>query len=364
MIALLYRKKPVEIEAVQWFQHGDHPEVRRLGLWHTLAIGLALGAESLGYTPGQCGKLTTESGDVLIVPGDYILKGVKGEYYPCKAEVFELTYERASGTTELDQWRQLFEAWGDEPDEAHKKLMGILEGLEADLRKITGYRTEDKRAFDDLREQRNGLDGERDSLRESVKRLNRRCQAGEAAVNDLRRILKLNPDENGVRWVNGSLGRAFLATYAAKLEEELKTTKDELAAERRYIENEHVAAWNKIQVALGEVASDDDRSLVKRVLDVIALADRLRVQLEDERNGRANDNLQYADTYAKLKADVERLDWLSAQCYLPGEHPDDGLLVIVSEKYAKLGAFTCRPKDDQAALRAAIDAARGEKEGK
>lgn len=269
-----------------------------------------------------------------------------------------ITLRVKSSRTELDQWRQLFEAWGDEPEEAHTKLMGILEGLEADLRKITGYRTEDKRTFDDLREQRNGLEGERDSLRETVKRLNRRCQAGEAAVNDLRRILKLTPDENGVRWVNGSLGRAFLATYAAKLEEELKAAKDELAAERRYIENEHVAAWNKIQVALGEVASDDDRSLVKRVLDVIALSDRLRVQLEDERNGRANDNLQYADTYAKLKADVERLDWLEIESRIIGQiayGPSIGGEKWVLLKHSNYFGDT---------LRAAIDAARSGKGGK
>ena len=53
--------------------------------------------------------------------------------------------------------------------------------------------------------------------------------------------------------------------------------------------------------------------------------------------------------------DTERLDWLSERCYLPGDHPDKGILVVVDEQAAPLGAFSCGRENDHAALRAAID---------
>jgi hypothetical protein len=73
-----YRKKPVVIEAVQWFKMGDHPKV--LIEFHQ---GL--------MTP--C--VWTLEGLMQVTPGDWIITGVKGEHYPCKPDIFELTYEAA-----------------------------------------------------------------------------------------------------------------------------------------------------------------------------------------------------------------------------------------------------------------------------
>jgi len=64
-----YRKKPVVVEATQWFKMGDHPAVTDIGLIGTL------------------------EGVMQVSPGDYIITGVKGEHYPCKPDIFELTYE-------------------------------------------------------------------------------------------------------------------------------------------------------------------------------------------------------------------------------------------------------------------------------
>lgn len=57
--------------------------------------------------------------------------------------------------------------------------------------------------------------------RATIKRLNRRCQQAEAALADYQRIVAVTPDEKGLRWVSGSLGRAFLAYENAKLEARL-----------------------------------------------------------------------------------------------------------------------------------------------
>jgi len=39
--------------------------------------------------------IETQEGDMTARPGDWIIKGVKGEFYPCKPDIFEATYESA-----------------------------------------------------------------------------------------------------------------------------------------------------------------------------------------------------------------------------------------------------------------------------
>jgi len=75
-----YRKKPVVIEATQWLAHGDHPAVR--------AMAVSLGVR---------GWIETLEGGHVVSPGDWIITGVKGEVYPCKPEIFALTYEGVEG---------------------------------------------------------------------------------------------------------------------------------------------------------------------------------------------------------------------------------------------------------------------------
>lgn len=77
-----FRKKPVVIEATQWFKHGDHPAVLKT---HTVELD--------GVTPQA--YIKTLEGDHFVTPGDWIITGVKGEHYPCKPDIFEQTYEAA-----------------------------------------------------------------------------------------------------------------------------------------------------------------------------------------------------------------------------------------------------------------------------
>jgi hypothetical protein len=78
-----FRKKPVVIEAVQWFKMGDHPKVIKYS-----PPGV------VGYSDTQ-GWIQTLEGGHVVTPGDWIITGVKGELYPCKPDIFEATYERA-----------------------------------------------------------------------------------------------------------------------------------------------------------------------------------------------------------------------------------------------------------------------------
>ena len=75
-----YRKKPVVIEAVR-FLAGERPNVDGIRYY---------GPECL---EGECCYIDTLEGKMRATPGDWIIRGVKGELYPCKPDIFEATYD-------------------------------------------------------------------------------------------------------------------------------------------------------------------------------------------------------------------------------------------------------------------------------
>lgn len=82
-----YRKKPVVIDAVRW----TDPDLNKYPRRNKLLIE----AYNKGIlTVSECQlHIKTLEGTMVANIGDYIIKGVKGEYYPCKADIFEATYE-------------------------------------------------------------------------------------------------------------------------------------------------------------------------------------------------------------------------------------------------------------------------------
>ena len=106
-----YRKKTVVIEATQWFENGDHPKDSSLIRGTEGESFLTEGKIVRRYrNPNlplekhscpRCSKKmhthgwvdTLEDGHT-VCPGDWIITGVKGEYYPCKPDIFEMTYEK------------------------------------------------------------------------------------------------------------------------------------------------------------------------------------------------------------------------------------------------------------------------------
>ena len=92
-----YRKKPVTIEAVQY----TYPASNLLKNW----LGKFYGEESCPPfgAKGELEVITLEDGfdnrvRHVATEGDYIIKGVRGEFYPCKPDIFELTYEKSDIT--------------------------------------------------------------------------------------------------------------------------------------------------------------------------------------------------------------------------------------------------------------------------
>lgn len=82
-----YRKKPVEIEARRLGR--DYDEDCEIVRW---CGGRAIGPED-GYGEHAMVAIDTLEGTMAANHGDYIIRGVQGEFYPCKPDVFEQTYD-------------------------------------------------------------------------------------------------------------------------------------------------------------------------------------------------------------------------------------------------------------------------------
>jgi len=86
-------KKPVTIECVQWDGFNKDEVVEFCGE-KNCSVWLSTSAYDAGVAPPTWVlTIHTLEGDHLATPGDYIIKGVKGEFYPCKPDIFEQTYD-------------------------------------------------------------------------------------------------------------------------------------------------------------------------------------------------------------------------------------------------------------------------------
>lgn len=83
-----YRKKPVVIEAYQWFPGMKTDDVVEKPPGSSMMIS----PDEKGVFD-QCGYIDTLEGKMVVSRGDYIITGIKGEKYPCKPDIFEQTYD-------------------------------------------------------------------------------------------------------------------------------------------------------------------------------------------------------------------------------------------------------------------------------
>ena len=88
-----YKKKPVIIEAERWFRLGDVPEAP-IKSWDNSFDKGRLRCPLCGSFYAEHGLIPTLEGEHIICPGDWVVKGVKGEFYPVKPDIFAETYER------------------------------------------------------------------------------------------------------------------------------------------------------------------------------------------------------------------------------------------------------------------------------
>lgn len=91
-----YRKKPVVIEAYSILGNEEPPT------W----LHAAFGDGTIKVEDDGAMLIETLEGVMRAAPGDWIIKGVKGEFYPCKADIFQATYEPAAPSPyeRLEEW--------------------------------------------------------------------------------------------------------------------------------------------------------------------------------------------------------------------------------------------------------------------
>ncbi len=82
-----YRKKPVVVEARQ-IDSANYDDMSDIVEW---CNGVAVDHD------GHAIAIDTLEGRMFADPGDWIIRGVKGEFYPCKPDIFEATYELDGG---------------------------------------------------------------------------------------------------------------------------------------------------------------------------------------------------------------------------------------------------------------------------
>ncbi len=94
-----YRKKPVVVEAVQFTANSDC-------LTELSALGLDPVRVSYQDPAQPVLLIETLEGTMVGSEGDYIIKGVQGEFYPCKPDIFEATYEMLRAESEEEHGKR------------------------------------------------------------------------------------------------------------------------------------------------------------------------------------------------------------------------------------------------------------------
>lgn len=116
-----YRKKPVIIEAVIWTGNNidEVKELAKNAVEHIIFVDNNLYIETL-------------EGNMNVSIGDYIIKGIAGEFYPCKPDIFKETYETVSmvsdndrTTVSMSEYRKL--------ENKNKKLRNTINRLKREL---------------------------------------------------------------------------------------------------------------------------------------------------------------------------------------------------------------------------------------
>ena len=126
-----YRKKPIIVEAVKWT--GLNLEEIKNFVDESLLYNIYDRAWKAGKAPVIVDmQIRTPKGNMPVSVGDYIIKGIAGEFYPCKPDIFKETYETVSmvsdndrTTVPMSEYRKL--------ENKNKKLRNTINRLKREL---------------------------------------------------------------------------------------------------------------------------------------------------------------------------------------------------------------------------------------
>lgn len=104
-----FRKRPVEVDAIQWngevVDSRGHPTPpRELTAFAPGAVSMTqVGSKTHGGPDEFLPCIRTLEGTMTIRPGDWVVRGTKGEFYPVKPDIFAETYEPIEGMSSLEE---------------------------------------------------------------------------------------------------------------------------------------------------------------------------------------------------------------------------------------------------------------------
>jgi len=83
-----YREKRIAVEAVKW----DGNKISEVPEWISTALGLSPNIPGAIMRMDNVIHIFTKNGMIIAYPGDYIVRNLDGEIYPCSSGLFEITY--------------------------------------------------------------------------------------------------------------------------------------------------------------------------------------------------------------------------------------------------------------------------------
>lgn len=95
-----YRKKPISIEAFQWLGHDPEEPDHLIRYFRDPDVIGNRTCDKCTNKMNDHGWIDTLEGGHIVCPGDWVIRGVAGEYYPCKPDIFDMTYDKVEGHTD------------------------------------------------------------------------------------------------------------------------------------------------------------------------------------------------------------------------------------------------------------------------
>lgn len=90
-----YRKRPVVVEAITLDELVEHGKAQGATVYEGLPWSFTYAGHPITHENADCYLIPTPEGTMQLRRGDMLITGVKGEIYPCKADIFAATYEPA-----------------------------------------------------------------------------------------------------------------------------------------------------------------------------------------------------------------------------------------------------------------------------
>lgn len=105
-----FRKKPVVIDAEQWFKDGNNSSVEPYCFTDQVNRRIC---EHCSETMDEHGSIRTLEGQHTVCPGDWIITGIQGEKYPCKDQIFRATYTATSSCADCGAMKSADQFYAD-----------------------------------------------------------------------------------------------------------------------------------------------------------------------------------------------------------------------------------------------------------